>query len=524
MDEGITRILFPEKTKESSTEVQQQKNSGARIVIIGAGVAGLTCASMLNKDGFTDVTIIEAKDRVGGRVHTTTYGDNIIEMGAQFIHQSSVNPAYELMDKHGLIGKAARGKDDFYSFPHFCIEPDHQKTVRNVADVLLEAYENCDRFWSDFRNNNIEKDDLNRSIGDYIWSEFQNEIANGGNKDLELLQTMVCDVILRHIGDTEGVNAFDSSLVLSGVPYDCSDDFLHVEPKRGLLELLKILLKDIPEDRIRTNEPVQRIEFKSDESSVEILTESGNSHVADFVVVTLPLGVLKETHGQLFFPELPKLKRMAIERLSSGRYFKAFLEFQDPFWTHPSTVHGSDADQFDVVPLWSDGKNYQGRNLEDGYTNGSYDVSSCWFRHIFSFNVHVTCPNILIACLFGSGAEYAEQLSDSELIEGFHRTLTICSPANIDIPKPKLFAKSSWFNDPYCRGAYSSLSSKCTEPIMEGEEVITTETLSRPIYDHQQIPRLMFAGEATSTKAIGTIQGAMLSGIREYQRIKSSLI
>ena len=47
-----------------------------KIVIIGAGVAGLGAADILVRNGFNDITVLEAKDRIGGRIFTLPYGRN----------------------------------------------------------------------------------------------------------------------------------------------------------------------------------------------------------------------------------------------------------------------------------------------------------------------------------------------------------------------------------------------------------------------------------------------------------------
>lgn len=47
-----------------------------RIVVIGAGLAGLSAAKALLESGFTDVTVLEATDRIGGRVQSVQLGEN----------------------------------------------------------------------------------------------------------------------------------------------------------------------------------------------------------------------------------------------------------------------------------------------------------------------------------------------------------------------------------------------------------------------------------------------------------------
>lgn len=61
------------------------------IVIIGAGAAGISAAVKLNKNGLRNVIILEASDRIGGRIHTTLFGNNTVDLGAQWfvkIHQN----------------------------------------------------------------------------------------------------------------------------------------------------------------------------------------------------------------------------------------------------------------------------------------------------------------------------------------------------------------------------------------------------------------------------------------------------
>src|ERR1700731_3825024 len=55
------------------------------IVVVGAGMAGLTAARALAERG-RKVLVVEAQDRIGGRIWTRHVGDEAIELGAEFIH------------------------------------------------------------------------------------------------------------------------------------------------------------------------------------------------------------------------------------------------------------------------------------------------------------------------------------------------------------------------------------------------------------------------------------------------------
>lgn len=55
-----------------------------KIIIVGAGVSGIAAATTLLSNGFKNVTILEAENRLGGRINTIPFGKNIVELGAQW--------------------------------------------------------------------------------------------------------------------------------------------------------------------------------------------------------------------------------------------------------------------------------------------------------------------------------------------------------------------------------------------------------------------------------------------------------
>nr|XP_006007889.1 PREDICTED: spermine oxidase-like [Latimeria chalumnae] len=76
-----------------------------RIVVIGAGLAGLAATRTFLKNGFTDVTILEASDRIGGRVQSVQLENAVFELGATWIHGAHGNPIYHLAEDNGLLEK-----------------------------------------------------------------------------------------------------------------------------------------------------------------------------------------------------------------------------------------------------------------------------------------------------------------------------------------------------------------------------------------------------------------------------------
>lgn len=58
----------------------------SKVIIIGAGMAGLSAAYHLTKNGFKDFILLEARNRIGGRIIEIKVGDEKVELGANWIH------------------------------------------------------------------------------------------------------------------------------------------------------------------------------------------------------------------------------------------------------------------------------------------------------------------------------------------------------------------------------------------------------------------------------------------------------
>lgn len=58
--------------------------TNARIVIIGAGMSGISLAAKLIENGFKNLVILEAENRIGGRVHTVPFASNVLDLGGQW--------------------------------------------------------------------------------------------------------------------------------------------------------------------------------------------------------------------------------------------------------------------------------------------------------------------------------------------------------------------------------------------------------------------------------------------------------
>jgi polyamine oxidase len=82
------------------------------VLILGGGMAGVIAARTLATQGITNFLIVEARDELGGRMYSTTFGapnrELTVELGANWIHGTQegngpANPIYDLALKHGLV-------------------------------------------------------------------------------------------------------------------------------------------------------------------------------------------------------------------------------------------------------------------------------------------------------------------------------------------------------------------------------------------------------------------------------------
>lgn len=86
-----------------ASSVRDSDKNRCKIIIIGAGMAGLSAANHLIKNGITDFKILEARNRIGGRIVSINMGHNKVELGANWIHGVLGNPMYEIAMANGLI-------------------------------------------------------------------------------------------------------------------------------------------------------------------------------------------------------------------------------------------------------------------------------------------------------------------------------------------------------------------------------------------------------------------------------------
>lgn len=298
-----------------------------RVLVLGAGMAGLGAARLLHDAG-ARVTVIEARDRIGGRTHTShLWPDLAVDMGASWIHGTKGNPVTALARGLGLKLTATDYKRSV-TFDEAGREVPFIKPAKQALALVEKARERVD--------------DADQDMSLQAAIEASKAWQRLSPQDRRVARLAINTRIEHeYSGDWSRLSAwhFDQGTDFPG-------DEAVVTP--GFGPILAHLAQGLD---LRLGEAVTAIAPTA--NGVEVTTPHG-SHRADHVVVTLPLGVLQA--GSVRFAEpLGRKRQRAIDALGTGLLNKCVLRFDRVFWP-------ADMDWIDflgpVENLWADWTSY----------------------------------------------------------------------------------------------------------------------------------------------------------------------
>jgi polyamine oxidase len=400
------------------------EDGGARrrreLIIIGGGIAGLACARALGQHGKQSL-ILEARSRLGGRIHSASMRAGNVDLGASWLHGGKKrNPIRKLADRAGV----RLVRTDYESLELFDVDGreltgrEHRTidgvVVRTMQHLLREKVNATpDASIEPIVKLAFEQHGLSATERRGVRWALASEIASEYASDFRDLSLSQWDEDYEHGGDDFQIAEGFSTLV----------DFLAQECIRQGSE-------------IRTGAIVKSIDWSSDDICVRTAEQE---YISRQAVVTLPLGVLKSTAVE-FRGELPKSKHRAIQRLGIGTLNKVALAFSDCFWPEEASYFGCLGESSEVViDFW---------NLEP-----------------------VTGAPLLAALFAGDAAVRLEGMSDGEVEHVVLKTLRRVFGTRM--PQPLELQMTRWARDPFSRGAYSH--------VPPGAEYDDYEALAKPI-------------------------------------------
>ena len=293
-------------------EAQAAKGSGEAVVVIGAGMAGLSAARRLVANGYP-VIVVEARDRPGGRMWTDYSLGTAVDLGAAWIHgDSSSNPLMKMADRYEL-STTATDWDETWLF-----DSEHGELEDESYDVIWRRSESIIERLYDAQSTASSKRSVADTLSPMLKSLSGDPMVKRG---IQWFLSSQIEVEYAANFDQLALKHWDMDEAFSG------DDVI---VSGGFQKIVEPLSDGLA---IRYAHRVEKVSF--DGSGVKVTTSQGVIQ-ADRAVVTLPLGVLQQDRVR-FEPQLPEDKRSSIGRLGMGVMNKTALRFSKRFW--PEDAH-----------------------------------------------------------------------------------------------------------------------------------------------------------------------------------------
>jgi polyamine oxidase len=365
-------------------------------IIIGAGMAGLSAARKL-VDAGKSVVVLEARERIGGRIHTDRSLGFAAELGANWIHGTTGNPLVDLAKASGaravrfdhdsiaVLTGSGRPLDDGSKFAE----------LRQTYDQVIEAVAaTC----GGKSATDALEGPLKKAVGEFGLGGSDVDIMNVLLEREFAADYAAAPSLLNRCASQMG-EAFEGEdlIVING--YDRLPNML----AQGL--------------NIRLGEPVESIRWT--ESGVEVLSER-NRYSANYCICTVPLGVLKA--GAIKFDtDLPDTHLEAIERIGFGSFVKAIVTF----------------DNEAVLPK----------------TNVAFAANKRRvFRNLVGLSGIAGRPAVLAYC-GGGDAVTASKMSDRQIAQEIAESIALSRKSTSSRINSVLVSR--WSEDPFALGAYS---------------------------------------------------------------------
>ena len=448
----------------------------ADVLILGAGMSGISAAKSLYEHGVKNFMILEARDRIGGRMRSEEFGGIRVELGSYWVYGihltedpperlSGNNDMQQLVERLGVIGVIA---DVNKSAVHDGSGLMACSVTDPVVDRFVHVIENTMNYSTTLRKR--------KGLPDQSVKEGLRE--NNWSATTPLEKLIEWDYNFVYHQDTRFTSLYKT------VPFkwfDFGEDYFMITDQRGSEYILHCLGEDFglkPNDpRLKLNTRVFHVH--NGNSCVCVDTVSGwrrKTYCAKYALVTFSVGVLQSPGTVQFFPALPKQKRDLFNFFTPmAQMVRIFLQFNYSFWEDDATF----IKRVDTVL-------------------GNYAVFQPFDYHGYNITTPDNPSNVIVWSLTDKIADKVSSQPDWVTKNEVMELLREMYP-NSYIPEPKDFLVTNWKNDPLYYG------STVTTPVGTTNEMY--EVLSAPV------GRLYFSGDGMHKHYSGFLHGAYYSGI-----------
>lgn len=514
-----------------------------RIVIIGAGMAGLTAANKLytaQKDGEAfELCVFEGGSRIGGRINTSEFGGDRIEMGATWIHGIGNSPVYKIAQEINSLQSEQPWEcmDGFLDDPLTIaeggleVDPSLVEVITNLFNSLMDFAQGKN---VDFQENVAAKAFLNcgsqrPSLGCFLRNGLEaywDLVKNGEQEDGAWRRKLLEEAIFAMHENTQ--RTYTSAGDLLNLDYNAESEYRlfpgeEITIAKGYMSIIESIASVLPDGLIQLGRKIEKIEWQPSSCHgtarpVKLHFLDGTTFEADHVIVTVSLGVLKariRDESSIFSPPLPSFKNQAITKLGYGVVNKLFLQV--------STSHDQDTNELSKFPFLQMAFHQSDSKLKNP------DIP-WWLRRTAHISPIYKKSSVVLAWLAGKEALALESFDDEEILDKVSTTISsfLSSPtrfcngnasslSNYDVKDLKFsnVLRTKWGTDPLFMGSYSYVAVGSS-----GDDI---DNLAEPLPENGSSSspplQILFAGEATHRTHYSTTHGAYFSGLREANRL-----
>ncbi|KAF3018162.1 hypothetical protein E8E14_010376 [Neopestalotiopsis sp. 37M] len=308
------------------TKALEQK---PRVAIVGAGLAGLRCASILLERDEFDVTLIEGRDRIGGRVHQIKLpgSGHVVDCGPNWIHGTEDNPILDIANAAQI--PLSRWDENTYIYDEdggLLAQSDSDIYSTMMWDIVQDAFA--------YSSKNSPDISVETSLWDFFCEQVKKRIPDT-KPDFERKRNFILQMAEMwgaFVGSpvyTQSLKFFWLEECIEGENLFCAGTYTKILQTiaQPVLDKAKIVYSTV----------VSKVKTTDDKGSKLTLTTSGGETLQfDEVVFTAPLGWLKK-NSQAFNPPLPKELTQSINSIGYGCLEKVYISFPQAYWLKPDS-------------------------------------------------------------------------------------------------------------------------------------------------------------------------------------------
>ncbi|KAB1658042.1 FAD-dependent oxidoreductase [Pseudoclavibacter chungangensis] len=374
-------------------------------IVVGAGVAGLTAARLLHRAG-RRVVILEARDRVGGRVWTDRSDGHMTDLGASWIHGITDNPVAAAAAAFGMRT---------VEFTVGGYQPDGRPIALHDPDGTRLSDAEAAAFAADVHAiDEALVPIIARSAPTASYREVAEEALAAQDWDDERAER--AREYLEHRAE-EQYGAWIEDLAAHGLDDDLIEGDEVVFPD-GYDRLPEHLARDLD---VRLGAIVTRVTW----TGTGVVVQLGAAELsADTCIVTVPVGVLRSGSFTIE-PPLPEPVAGALDRLTMNDFEKIVLRFEHRFWD------------------------------DDVYVVRRQGPAARWWHSWYDLTRLDGTPTLLTFAA-GSAAVATRGWDDERIVSSILEQLR--GIYGDRVTSPIAVERSDWRGDPFARGSYAYMT------------------------------------------------------------------